>query len=150
MIVASLVLSVVAVTLATLSLGWNIYSWHRAGARLKVTASSLMTYGPPMGQQTFIAIEVVNNGRLATQVQMVGFELPTGEILIAPQAAIPGVSLPHGLDPGASFVYPMSAEDLKGHVSRTGLTTQDIRPYATCGHGTFHGTFNAAGRKLVE
>lgn len=142
MAAASLALSIVALLVAAAGLGWTVFEWHRSGARLKVTCTSMVLFGNPIQpeQQWFVSITVTNTGRTATTVTSVGFDVPgySGVLVLSDPAAGPN-PIPKRLEPGDSFDYPVEPEALIRNVLKLEGDPRTVKPYANCGHGRFVG-----------
>lgn len=68
----TLCLSVLALTVSVTALIWQMISWKRSGPRVRV--SSLMGVA---GTVPFVSVENTNAGRMATEVNQLGFQLST-------------------------------------------------------------------------
>lgn len=147
---AALVVSCLAILISLGTLGWNIYSWHHTGARLKVRATSLFTSHPIGGKAKYLAIEAINTGRTATTVTGFGFKIPSGEFLLLMESAIPTANVPSRLDPGDSMTFAVDPLELRDAAIERNVNPSDCTPYAVCGHGRFEGKFDNPSLEVLR
>lgn len=151
--VGALVAAIIALTLSASSIGWQVVSWFRSGARLRVRVEVAARLGLPRhAGRWLLAIRAANAGRGNTVISEVGFRLPTGETLIAQQSDHEdNVSLPKTIEPGGILLYKIPG----GRVSREVLDLvvtepTELKPYVLTGHGRELGKWIRSAVHLVE
>lgn len=140
--VLTLCLSVLALMVSTAALGWQVISWHRSGAQLRVV-SKWGVAGSPPNPRWFFSIEVSNVGRLASEISQVGFQLPRKEsrkqIVDFEDVLGMPITFPRTLAPGASTSVMYAADRLLAVLADEGLTGKRARPYADTASGRVYG-----------
>jgi hypothetical protein len=136
-VILTLCISSAAFLLSTISLIWQVISWRRSGARLKVT-TTWGIFDTPLGTgRWFLGITVRNQGRLATEIDQIGFHA-LGRPL---QQSIP-------LGAGASTSVMFDVPGTLAGLRQAGLSGKGARPFATTGHGRTRGTRRNLGKML--
>lgn len=136
---AALAVSICAFVLSGGALGWTIFEWHRSGARLKITVTSFATWSPVQDMQWMVAFDVANAGRTMTTASSIGFKNPKGGVLALSEPAAGANPIPKRLDPGESFMFPVSPHDIAKACKEQDIDFRDLTPYVGTGHGTFEG-----------
>lgn len=136
--VLTLCLSVLALMLSITALAWQVISWRRSGPRLRVVTTQGIVGSPPNGCW-FIAVEISNTGRLATEISQVGFQLSRGEkrrhiVDLEDVLGIP-IELPRTLAPGASTSVMYAPQRLLEALRDQGLHGKKAHPFASTGTG---------------
>jgi len=137
-VILTLCISVLALLVSITAIAWQVISWRRSGARLRVVTKQGIVGSPPDGRW-FISVDISNTGRLATEISRVGFQLSRADerqqIVDFQDVLGMPITLPRSLAPGAStsVMYDPARllDTLRGH----GLTGKWARPYADTGHG---------------
>ncbi len=97
----------------------------------------------------FVGVEATNSGRLGTEVQQFGFQLPNGRHLqnIYDFLGQP-VQLPMPLAPGgtASMTYAARIRLLR----EQGISGENVRPYVSTGHGRVEGHAIHLGERIAN
>ena len=75
-VILTLCIALLALAVSGAALGWQIVSWRRSGRQVSVKATSGIGGLPP--GVWFVGIEATNSGRLATEIEQFGFQLPSG------------------------------------------------------------------------
>jgi hypothetical protein len=133
----TLVLSVLALLMSGLSLGWQIISWRRSGPRVKVKTINGVGGIPVVD---FVGIQATNEGRLSTEVTSFGFLLANNQTIQAIQDAFGmPVQLPQTLNPGGQASIHYSTEGLHSGMQQAGNSGAAARPYVETGHGRIFG-----------
>lgn len=137
-VILTLCFSAVALVLSVVSFGWQVISWRRSGAQMRVVTKWGIAGSPPDGVW-FLAVEATNTGRLATEVNQIGFQLSRREkrqtIVLFQDAIGRPITLPIQLPPGASTSVMYRPSDLLEVLRREGLAGKRARPFAATGHG---------------
>jgi hypothetical protein len=136
--VLSLCFSLLALCASAVSISWQVYSWRRSGARVKVTASHGFTVGPMPGDD-LVFITAVNSGRANTIVRQFGFKLPDKKTLIEFESYLQPVKLPADLAPGGEVSFWYSRARLQAAAAEHKLQASDMRPFVRSGHGEIVG-----------
>lgn len=136
---AALAVSICAFVLSGAALGWTIYAWSRSGARLNVSVTTFVTWSPIQEPQWMIAFDVSNAGRTMTTASAIGFKNPKGGVLALSEPATGPNPLPKRLDPGDSFMFPVSVQELLRACEEQDIDFQQLVPYVGTGHGQFTG-----------
>lgn len=137
-VILTLCISLLALAVSGGSLWWQISSWQRSGPRVKVRATSGV--GGTVPPVWFVGIEATNSGRLATEIEQFGFQLPNGRHVqnIYDPWGNP-VQLPMPVGPGKTATMMYAAEHIRQLLRQEGITGEDVRPYAKTGHGRVEG-----------
>lgn len=137
-VVLTLCIAVLALIVSGISAGWQIVSWRRSGPRVKVKPTSGIGGVPP--GVWFVGIQATNRGRLATEIEQFGFQLPNGlhmqniyDFLGQP------VNFPIPLGPGATVTMTYAADHLREALREQQISGKNVRPYVATGHGRVEG-----------
>jgi hypothetical protein len=85
-------------------------------------------------------IEVVNSGRLGTEIQGCGFDLITGRHIVCLYDAFgQPFQLPADLGPGRSIDFHFHPRDVLKPLIDEGVTGSGTRAYVRTGHGRIQG-----------
>ncbi|WBT08123.1 hypothetical protein PAB09_09495 [Corynebacterium sp. SCR221107] len=134
--VAALIVSIVALIVSGVSVGWNAYAWISSGARLKVEVSNAVTAGP-YGTHRFLGIDVANRGRLETTISAIDFPLADKRTLVLfPQAFIMNHP-PKTLAPGASEAFLIPDSELVPLLIDEKVEVESMKVRVRTGHGDF-------------
>jgi hypothetical protein len=129
---------------------WQVISWRRSGARLHV-ATKWGIAGVPPTARWFISIEARNTGRLATEINQVGFQMAQAEerrqIVDFEDVLGMPIQLPRTLAAGGTTSVMYAADRLLATLHNEGLTGKDARPYVDTGAGR---TFGRRKQDLCE
>jgi hypothetical protein len=135
-VVLSTALASVALVVAIGTLAWQIVSWRRSGPRVKVTARPAVT----ADGGRLIVIEAVNSGRLGTEIQGCGFDLPSGTQIVCPYNFWGRVlQWPKGLGPGSTVDFHFKPRDVLEPLIGERVTGDGTRAYVRTGHGRVRG-----------
>lgn len=139
--VAALTMSILALAVSVFALGWQVVSWRRSGARLKVAIRQGLA-GFDEGHW-FIGVEIRNTGRLATEISNAGFQLSRKESRrqIVDLVDVMGqrITLPRTLEPGATTTIYYDAHRLLATLDNDAVDGVGARAYADTAHGRTHG-----------
>jgi len=99
----------------------------------------------------FVGVEATNSGRLGTEVQQFGFQLPNGRHLqnIYDFLGQP-VQLAMQLAPGGTAIMTCAAEDIRRLLREQGISGENVRPYVNTGHGRFEGEPIHLGERIAN
>jgi hypothetical protein len=118
----AIIISICAVLIATLSLGWQVYAWwHGRQAHVEVSASVALL-GMPTGTVEAVSINATNRSEHPVRVAGVGLDLQDGsgrqmhKAQVAPGTTIPGTVPAH--DSGWTYF-------LRDEVERAGISIVD-------------------------
>ncbi|RIS78132.1 hypothetical protein [Mycobacteroides abscessus] len=156
-VILTLCLSVLALLVSVTALVWQVISWRRSGARLHV-ATKWGIAGSPPGGRWFISIEARNTGRLATEINQVGFQMSKAEerrqILDFEDVLGMPIQLPRTLAAGGTTSVMYAADRLLATLHNEGLTAKDARPFVDTGAGRTLGRrkqdLQEMARKLID
>ena len=126
------ILSVVAIVMSSITLTWQIVSWRRTGAVVKVTAK--LGFVPGLDGM-FVVIEASNSGRTAVTVTGYGLRHPNNHDLIQLDRVPLSAELPHRLEPGAEASWLMPMENVKATCAERGIRHQDLVGWVRLGSG---------------
>lgn len=126
-----------ALVLSVVSLGWQVVSWRRNGPRVKVVRIQGIGPGRPQGVW-FIGVEARNSGRLGTQVQQFGFQLPNHQVITVPEDFMGRPIGNMDLPPGGTASAMYNARDIRDALAEHRITKK-VRPFVVTGHGRFEG-----------
>lgn len=138
-VILTLCIALLAFAVSVASLTWQIISWRRSGPRVRVRPTSGVGGAPP-NLVWFVGIEATNSGRLGTEIQQFGFQLPNGRHIqnIYDFLGQP-MKFPVPLGPGQSVTMTYDAEHIREALREEGISGKRVRPYATTGHGRIEG-----------
>lgn len=151
--ILTLSLSVLALLVSVTALAWQVISWRRSGARLHVA-----TRWGIAGGRAFISIETRNTGRLATEIDQVGFQMSKAEerrqVVDLTDVVGRPIPLPRTLAPGGTTSVMYGADRLLATLRNEGLTGRDSRPYVDTAAGRTLGrrkqNLHEMARKLID
>lgn len=131
-IVLTLCISVLALCVAGGSLWWQVTSWRRSGPRLIVRVRpAVAAVGGGL-----IVIEAKNSGRLGTEIQGCGFDLPGGRQIVCLYDAFGhNFGLPAQLPAGGSVDFHYSPADVLVPFIEEGIEGAGVRGFVQTGHG---------------
>lgn len=137
---AAVIAAWLALGLAAASLSWQIVSWLRTGARLRVHGDDGFMIGP-RGNRPFKAVSVVNDGRAAAEISQLGFRLPNGKCLVSPDGGIlRPTTLPATAKAlGGEVDMWFDPDELARACEKHGCEVRDLVPYARSGSRTITG-----------
>lgn len=128
--------SIIALVLSVLSLGWQAWTWLRAGPVVSVAvAQSLPVYRNSAGEW-HTTVTATNKGRSAVTVSSWGFALPNGRTLYTANPAPWSEKLPHRLEPQSSANWHVDTDEIKQACSEHAVRYQDLRAWVSLGNGT--------------
>jgi hypothetical protein len=129
-------MSGVALIVSIAALVWQVISWRRSGPRVRVAARAVVA---GTGAR-LIAIEVRNSGRLATEVQNCGFDLPSGRHIVCPyDFQGQPLQFPAQLPPGGEVNFYLAPPALARPLAEEGVTGEGVCAYVRTGHGRING-----------
>ncbi|GAA2845478.1 hypothetical protein Acy02nite_46920 [Actinoplanes cyaneus] len=128
------VLSIIAIGMSTVSLGWQIVSWRRSGALIRATVNQAL-----VGHEGIWCTNVTarNLGRMAVSVTNWGYQLPgrkAGNIFMTRPLPI-SPTLPHRLEAGAEVSFYMETDAIQQVCKQKGLPYQRVRAWVDLGDG---------------
>jgi hypothetical protein len=142
-VILTLCISVLALAVSMGVLIWQIVSWRRSGPRVRVIWFQ-GTYSPPWAKKSrsaagavgFIEVRAENFGRLGTEVQAFGFQLPDGQFIHASSdyKGVP-VELPKALPPGGLVSVRYDVPSLWMALANDLISGKGVRPFVATGHG---------------
>lgn len=152
-VIFTLCLSVLAVLVSVTALGWQMVSWRRSGARLHV-ATKWGIAGVPPAARWFISVEARNTGRLATEIDQVGFQMSKAEerrqIVDFEDVLGMPIQLPRTLAAGGTTSVMYAADRLLATLHNERLTGKGARPYVDTGAGRTLGRHKQDLREMVR
>lgn len=150
-VILTLCLSVLALLISITATVWQVISWRRSGAWVTVTS----TWGFA-GELPFISIEMTNSGRLATEINRIGFQLSAHDdrehVVMLRDVLGDLVTMPIPLAAGGTVSKMFAASAVLEVLDGKKYTAVEVRPYVMTGHGRVEGEqFDLRGRaeKLV-
>ena len=148
-VILTLSISLLALAVAGASLTWQIVSWRRSGPRVTVKTFSGIGDMPP--GVWFVGIEATNSGRLGTEIEQFGFQLPDGRHIqnIYDFLGEP-VGLPMSLAPGRKATMTYAAQHIRQILREQGVSGENVRPYVSTGHGRFEGDVIHLGERVAN
>ncbi|MEE2852230.1 MAG: hypothetical protein VX424_06200 [Actinomycetota bacterium] len=135
--ILTLCISGLAFVLSVISVVWQVVSWRRSGPRIKVKRIHGIG-GPPQGVW-LIGVQAENSGRLGTQVQQFGFQLPDGQFITALEdfLGMP-IQLPMELPAGGVVAARYNALHIRNALAGRRFGKR-VRPFVETGHGRYIG-----------
>lgn len=127
-------LSIIAIVMSTVSLGWQIISWRRTGALVRVTVHQALTVDDGVWCTNVTAR---NSGRTAVSVTNWGYQLPgrkAGNIFATRPLPI-SPALPHRLEAGAEASFYMETDAIQQVCKEKGLRYERVRAWVDLGDG---------------
>ena len=116
------------------ALVWQVVSWRRSGPRDGVSSRVGVADTVP-----FVSVEITNVGRLATEVNQLGFQLSALDgrqhIVMFRDALGMRVALPLPLPPGGTVSKVFAAADVLKVIRDSDFSATQVRTYAVTGHG---------------
>lgn len=133
-VIWTLCLSVLAfIVSATVSI-WQVVSWRRSGPWIRVSSRAGFADTVP-----FVSVEITNSGRMATEVNHIGFQLSALDerqhIVMFRDAFGMPVVLPVALPPGGTVSKMFTAADVLEVIRNSDFSATQARAYAVTGHG---------------
>lgn len=108
--VAALVLGIVGAVTGVAALAWQVITWTKSGAVVRVTAAQAFVALGGSSEQ-FLNVTARNTGRSPVTVKAWGLQFPDGRTLAFLKPAPWSSPLPHRLEPGAEGDwYALTAE----------------------------------------
>lgn len=151
-VILTLCVSILALAVSAITLGWQVISWRRSGPRVRVTSKSGFA-----GTAPFVSIEITNAGRLATEISQMAFQLSSlddrNQVVMFRDVLGDLVTMPIPLAPGATVSKLFAASAVLEVLDGNEFAGTEARPYAITGHGRTEGDqFDLRGRvqMLVE
>lgn len=132
--VASLIMSISALVLSVVSLGWQMWSWRRSGPVVKVTTGhAYPVYGGDVGDH-YIYVQANNTGR--APVEVTGWSLQTlnGGSIVQVHPISLSSPLRHTLGPGAEASWFMRWDELDQRCGELGVRVKDLRAQVKLGN----------------
>jgi len=135
----AIAISLVALVLSVISIGWNVYAWRMNGARLKIDSAVQPVWTRGLNVE-MLCIEAKNSGRSETEVHKVDFPRHIGFRKLAPRAAIfPKDALnrlpyPRKLEPGGLASFKVMPENLVRYCYEFGWEPSEMRIRVRTGH----------------
>ncbi|AGL20931.1 hypothetical protein [Actinoplanes sp. N902-109] len=126
------ILSVVAIGMSSIALTWQIVSWRRTGAVVKVVAKRGFVPGL---DGMFVVIEASNSGRTAVTVTGYGLRSPGGNNLIQLDRLPLSAEIPHRLESGAEVSWLMPMGNVQQTCAEQGIRHQDLVAWVRLGNG---------------
>lgn len=137
--VMTLIVSVLAIILSAVALGWQVYSWKHNGPKTKISADSGIAFGP-LGDFEILSFSVSNKGRASTQISSVDFLRSDGGGIVAlfPTAFMQG-SFPIDLKPGQQESLLVRLDEVARICAENRIDPAILEPRARSGHGDVTG-----------
>lgn len=126
------ILSIVAIVMSSITLSWQVVSWRRTGAVVKVTARVAFVVGNPV---SLVSVKARNSGRTAVTVTGWGFRFPAGDGIVQAQPLPISAEIPHRLEPGAEASWFMELDAIKETCAAHGVRHQDVVAWVDLGSG---------------
>jgi hypothetical protein len=138
-VILTLCVSLLAPAVAGASRTWQIISWQRSGPRVSVKATSGIG-GMPSGVW-FVGVQATNSGRLGTEIEQFGFQLPNGRHIqnIYDFLGRP-VQLPMPLGPGREATMTYAAQHIREILRGEGISGRTSGPTSRQGMGALRET----------
>ena len=137
-VILTLCLSVLALIVSVTALIWQVVSWRRSGPQVRVSSRVGVADTVP-----FVSIEITNAGRMATEVNQLGFQLSALDdrqhIVMFRDALGMLVALPLALPPGGTVSKMFAAADVLQVIRDSDFSATQARAYTVTGHGRMEG-----------
>jgi hypothetical protein len=148
-VILTLCLSLVALAVSVGALLWQITSWKRSGPRIRVASTVGYVAADLPLDLGFVAVEARNSGRMATEVEQFGWQLPDGRTLQSPYNVLGQlVQLPMQLAPGGKVSMHYEPADINRLLVEEAHSGEAVRPHVVTGHGRFEGDPIHLGKRL--
>lgn len=148
-VILAVCISALSLAVAAGALAWQFISWRRNGPKIVVTTRSGLA-GPPLRPVWFVSVQARNEGRLATEIDQIGFALPNDRIIVATEDALgQPIFTPIELSAGATKSVLYSVPGMIATLSSEGVSGKDARPFVVTGHGRFEGKRFHLGERLA-
>lgn len=129
-------MSGVAIVMSVIALVWQVISWRRSGPGVSVAARA----GAAGTGESVVVIEAKNSGRLATEIQGCGFDLPSGrQIVRLVDFFGQPLQLPAQLAAGGEVNFHLHAPDVAIPLAAERVTSEGVRAFVRTGHGRING-----------
>ncbi|MCX4908049.1 hypothetical protein [Streptomyces sp. NBC_00878] len=126
----AIVISICALTVSAVSLGWQVVSWLRTGPVIKVKGHSAMPYVGGVVGDHHLSVTAVNEGRAAATITGWGLLLPNSMTIVVQSARLPGVhDLPHRLESHAEASWYILHDELDRACQQQGVAISQVRPF---------------------
>lgn len=127
-------LSIIAIILSIVSLGWQSWTWRRHGEVVTISRGMTVVTGPA-GLVGAAQVTAANTGHREVTVTEWGYELPNGDRIV-PASTLPGsADLPHLLVPNSHGSWLMPSDDLLARCWEVGARHHQLRAYARLSNG---------------
>jgi hypothetical protein len=154
-VILTLCISLLALAVSGASLTWQIVSWRRSCPRVSVKTVSGIGGRPGV---RFVGVEATNSGRLGTEIEQFGFQLPNGRHIQAIHDYLgQPVELPMPLAPGRTATMLYAAQHIWEILRQEGVSGENVRPYVAAnwrpvstGHGRFDGDAIHLGQRIAN
>ena len=102
--------------------------------RRQITVKTTSGLSDPRTDRLFIGIEATDSGRLGTEIQHFGFQLPNKHHIqaLADFVGQP-VNLPMALGPGRTVTMRYNPDKLRAALASQGISGENVRPYVVTG-----------------
>jgi len=144
----SIALSIAAITLSIISLGWQIWSWARSGPRIKVSVTYSAAVLDGFIGETHAVVQAVNSGRAAATVSGFGFDVPGGFSFVVTNPAPWSATLPCRMEPHSTASWHVSTEQLLAACRQNSIQPEDLRAFVNTATGKVH--VSEPGVKLTD
>ena len=132
--VAALVLGIVGAVTGVAALAWQVITWIKSGAVVRVTATqAFLAYGGSSEQ--FLNVTARNTGRSPVTVKGWGLQFPDGRTMVFPHPA-PWSSPPsHRLEPGAEGSWYTPTAEVARSCAEYRVRQQDMTAFVNLADG---------------
>lgn len=144
MAVAALVVSIVALVVSLLALGWQVYSWRRSGPVVTVETQWAWDLRDIEGSE-MLTITARNVGRLPVQIREFSFRTPTDWKFVLWKPMPISDSIEEPLVPGHECTHYFSAAWIRERCVEKEVRLDALRPQVRLGTGKV-----VVGRKKVR
>ncbi len=126
--VAALVLGIVGAVTGVAALAWQVITWTKSGAVVKVTANqAFLASGGPAEQ--FLNVTARNTGRSPVTVKGWGLRFPDGRVLVFPNPAPWSSSPSHRLEQGSEGSWYAPTAEVARACAEHGVRQQDMTAF---------------------
>ncbi|MFI2358157.1 hypothetical protein OG582_11925 [Streptomyces anulatus] len=124
------VISVIALVISLVSLGWQVITWLRSGPVIKVKGHAAIPVVNENPGELHLSVTAVNRGRAPATITGWGLRLPNGSSVVPRSAELPGVNpLPHRLESHAESSWYILHAALEEAAQTHQVELSQLRPF---------------------
>jgi hypothetical protein len=135
----TLIVALAGLVISLVSIAWQVWTYLNDGPRVKVEASSTLTFYGPSGPQqvrdSHVTIRAINRGRAAATIASWGLQLPSGENLIEVEAPNGSNPLSNRLEPHSAAEFHVPADSLRDECRQRHINPDRSRAWVMLASG---------------